>query len=89
MCFLVSVYCYSITKYPFLAQFNTSEPMVEHYQFENCYPGFFGMNCLMRCNCDSSCTCDPVVGCSQCNPGKGCHSLYHEFPVCQGKFCVS
>ena len=68
-----------------VSSYNESEPLVELYPFQECFPGFFGINCQMRCHCDLSCECDPIVGCISCDEGRGCHLLYQGFPVCQGK----
>ena len=65
--------------------YTESEPLLELYPFQECFPGFFGLNCKMKCHCDKSCTCDPVVGCSRCDENEGCHLLYQGFPHCLGK----
>ena len=59
--------------------YNTSEPVVELYEFIPCYPGFFGINCMRACHCDASCICDPVVGCINCEQNTECDAI-HKTP---------
>ena len=63
--------------------------MVELYEFIPCYPGLFGINCMLACHCDASCICDPVVGCINCEQNTECDAIHKTPPQCQGIYAFN
>ena len=59
-----------------------------YFNFTECHPGSWGVNCLNKCRCKNGGTCDPVTGeciCADGWYGRECEEGKSNVPCCWEK----